>query len=690
MRGIPMSRRSFARLSGLAALVGMGAVGGVGLTGCAQGTSTSSASSAESSGASGSSAGDTAATGTDAAGAASGYDAGQIPEELEYVPDGYTEASDHPGTLERLDYQTYESFSYAEKSQTLQKTAWVYVPYGYSDQQQYDILYLSHGGWSNETSLMGTPGNETFFKNIIDHAIDDGLIEPLLIVLPTYNNTSGDDSGDYELALQLTNNFHNELVGDLMPAAESRYRTYAESTTPEGFEASRDHRGFAGFSMGSVNTWHTFQYCLDYFRWFMPMSGALTSDGSAMAQMVTDQGRTAQDFFIYSMSGSEDFAESSIKTQIDAMVDDGASGGAEMFVQTDTLDGGNIAYRERAGYRHDANSAAEYTYNGMRLFFNGPRHQTEGGGTTAAIAASGVAASDIQPRAWYTQDTPVDEVINDSALSTDGTNWGRLIFPVDQGYMSGSTLGSVRLTWYSEIDPAMTVDICNYLRERAERGERVFFPIYSDDEIAADPDKADTGLFFFEGQAGGRAGFCCAGGGFAYVGAIHDSFPHALTLARKGYNAFAIIYRPDSELACEDLSRGIALVRDHAADLGTSLDGYSIWGGSAGARMADWVGTYGTETFTGDACPRPSAIVMQYTGLSEVTGSEPPTYACVGTYDGIANWQTMQRRIQTIQANGTPAEIEVFDGLSHGFGLGTGTVAEGWIDRAVDFWDQQS
>lgn len=94
-------------------------------------------------------------------------------------------------------------------------------------------------------------------------------------MLPTYNNTSPSDSGDYSLALQLMNNFHNELVNDLIPAVESKYSTYAGSTDPEGIAASRGHRGFGGFSMGSVNTWHTFEYCLDYFRYFMPMSGSL-------------------------------------------------------------------------------------------------------------------------------------------------------------------------------------------------------------------------------------------------------------------------------------------------------------------------------------------------------------------------------------------------------------------------------
>lgn len=49
----------------------------------------------------------------------------------------------------------------------------------------------------------------------------------------------------------------------------------------------------------------------------------------------------------------------------------------------------------------------------------------------------------------------------------------------------------------------------------------------------------------------------------------------------------------------------------------------------------------------------------------------------------------MQSFISKIQNNGTDAQIEVFEGLSHGFGPGEGTVAEGWIDRAVQFWERQ-
>jgi hypothetical protein len=80
---------------------------------------------------------------------------------------------------------------------------------------------------------------------------------------------------------------------------------------------------------------------------------------------------------------------------------------------------------------------------------------------------------------------------------------------------------------------------------------------------------------------------------------------------------------------------------------------------------------------------------MQYTGLSEVNGNEPPTYATVGNSDGIASYRTMESHINQIKANGTDAEIDIYVGLPHGFGLGEETIAEGWIDHAVEFWEKQ-
>lgn len=76
-----------------------------------------------------------------------------------------------------------------------------------------------------------------------------------------------------------------------------------------------------------------------------------------------------------------------------------------------------------------------------------------------------------------------------------------------------------------------------------------------------------------------------------------------------------------------------------------------------------------------------------YTTVSPYDG---PTYACCGTSDGIASWRTMQSRLESLSALGIPTEFHSYNGLPHGFGLGTGTVAEGWLQDAVHFWQSQS
>ena len=285
----------------------------------------------------------------------------------------------------------------------------------------------------------------------------------------------------------------------------------------------------------------------------------------------------------------------------------------------------------------------------------------------------------------YTEDTKVTDVINDEVF--DG--YGRLIFPVDMQISDNLTLKNINtiLPWYSEINTDKTVEIVNYMKEKAGSGQQIFYDIYSDDEKKSDLDKQNTGLFFFKGNTGAKSAIVNAGGGFMYVAGMHDSFPHALELSKKGYNAFALIYRPGARTACEDLARAIAFLHEHADELGIDMSDYSLWGGSAGARMAAWLGAYGTSAFGEKQYPKPAAVIIQYTGLSEVTGDEPPTYACVGTSDGIASYRSMERYISRIKNNGTNAKIEVFDGLSHGFGLGQNTVADGWLDRAVMFWE---
>ena len=286
---------------------------------------------------------------------------------------------------------------------------------------------------------------------------------------------------------------------------------------------------------------------------------------------------------------------------------------------------------------------------------------------------------------YFTEGTEISEVIKDKAFG----DFGRLLFPVNNSYYSGRTLGDISLAYYSHISPSKTVEVLNALRDRSLAGETVFYSIYTEEEKRDDPAKRDTGLFFFRGVKGSRFAICNAGGAFAFVGAIHDSFPHALEISKKGYNAFALIYRPGARTACEDLARAISFIFGHSAELGIDTDCYSLWGGSAGARMAAWLGTYGPAGFGEKDLPRPGAVVMQYTGLREYSRQDPPTFACVGDEDGIAPWQAMEARLSALSMSGVDTEFHVYEGLGHGFGLGIGTSAEGWLEDAIDFWQRQ-
>lgn len=286
----------------------------------------------------------------------------------------------------------------------------------------------------------------------------------------------------------------------------------------------------------------------------------------------------------------------------------------------------------------------------------------------------------------YSRSSLIADVISDPSLG----EYGRLIFPVQTSYWSGSTLEQLRLTYYNYIDPNMTVEIVNYMKRHAVEGEVIFYDIYSESEKQSDADKRNTGLFFFKGQQGAPFAVCNAGGAFAYVGAMHDSFPHALSLSKKGYNAFALIYRTGN--AYEDLARAIEFIYDNADRLGVSQEGYSLWGGSAGARMVAVLGNsnYMRQLTRRHDIPQAAAVVMQYTGYSDANRYDAPAYVCVGTSDGIASWRTMQSRLERLEAFGIPTEFHAYRDLPHGFGLGVGTEAEGWIDDAVRFWERQS
>jgi acetyl esterase/lipase len=47
----------------------------------------------------------------------------------------------------------------------------------------------------------------------------------------------------------------------------------------------------------------------------------------------------------------------------------------------------------------------------------------------------------------------------------------------------------------------------------------------------------------------------------------------------------------------------------------------------------------------------------------------------------------MEKRVEALRKSGTAVEYRKYTNLGHGFGLGKGTSAEGWVFEAIRFWE---
>jgi len=295
--------------------------------------------------------------------------------------------------------------------------------------------------------------------------------------------------------------------------------------------------------------------------------------------------------------------------------------------------------------------------------------------------------------AVQTQHLTADDTIQDLLNHPAFAGFARLLLPWDdRPYDSGMRLRHVGslLPYHSHVDAGTVVSALNHMIDDVNDGRTVFYDFYTEKEKEELRARSNTGLFFFRGKPGAPFAVIAPGGGFSYVASIHEGFPYAVAIREQGYNAFVLKYRAGSggAAATRDLAAAISYVFRNAKTLGVGTEGYSLWGSSAGARMAAAIGSHGTASFGGSDLPKPSAVVMAYTGHSEVGSNEPPTFVVVGEQDGIAPPSVMEKRVAALSKSGAEVEFHRYSGVGHGFGPGTGTSAEGWLDLGIRFWEK--
>ena len=236
----------------------------------------------------------------------------------------------------------------------------VYLPYGYDSSKKYNIFYFMHGMGDNENTLFYNDNGEA--QRLLDNMIAKGDIEPMIVVTPTFNKVSSDTFYNAE-------NFYKEFRESVVPFVEGKYSTYADSTSTADIKASRMHRAYGGFSMGSVSTWAVFENCVDIVGYFMPMSGAHhwgtgTADAGALARAVQNAGLSKEQVFIMSATGTSDFAYPVLGPQIEDMKKQ------SMFEYTSDFSKGNLWFILAEGGEHSWYYVRQYIYNCLPFFFH--------------------------------------------------------------------------------------------------------------------------------------------------------------------------------------------------------------------------------------------------------------------------------------------------------------------------------
>jgi len=285
-----------------------------------------------------------------------------------------------------------------------------------------------------------------------------------------------------------------------------------------------------------------------------------------------------------------------------------------------------------------------------------------------------------------TIDNNIGDIVNHPAFK----GFGEILLPRDDNSRFYNTqLGKVGslMPYHQNVDPEVVVGALNHMIEAVNDGQTIFYNFYTDGQMQDDPGKQNTGLFFYRGKPDAPFAIVCPGGGFSYVGSLHEGFPLASEISKKGYNAFVIRYRIGSgRWATEDLAAAISYIFRNAETLGVSKTDYSVWGGSAGARMAGNIALDGVSAYGGEDLPKPAAAIIAYTGQSSYSGDFSPAFITVAANDRIVNVTTVERRVDNLRKAGVNVEYHRYERAGHGFGLGTGTDAEGWLDLAVQFW----
>lgn len=241
-----------------------------------------------------------------------------------------SKAATAKGTVETLTYETpaYAVNAVMGTDYVIEKSVNIYLPAGYDPAQPYNIVYLMHGGGDDQDYWLTEKSDRTHGKTtmrVLDHMIEDGLCDPVIIVTPTfYSPVEGVELDAAKVAAVCeqigepnytkiddlyTWFFGDEFRKNVIPAVESKYLTHAnKDVSEENLIATRDHRAYCGLSMGSLTSFHSIlMRSMDLIAYCGSWSGAKT-DEELFRTTVQEKWDDYEMKFWYNGNGVDDIA----------------------------------------------------------------------------------------------------------------------------------------------------------------------------------------------------------------------------------------------------------------------------------------------------------------------------------------------------------------------------------------------
>ena len=349
----------------------------------------------------------------------------------------------------------------------------------------------------------------------------------------------------------------------------------------------------------------------------------------------------------------------------------------------------------------------------------------------AALAAAALASllavpARALPAPYVTPDTTVAQMRANEGIAGSGFNtWDRgTLFPEQPWQYGDWTLRHFVGPTVDDAVAGLNLVIDNY-----NQGVRVTYPLYTAEEIAADPTRASAELYYFPAkQPGARYALVLSGNMMERTARVKEGCSAVAQLHDMGYAAFILNYRVGRELKdnanYQDLVRAVQYITDHAGELQVDPEDYALMGFSSGGQLCAIFGTdrMGYKNY---GLPKPGALLLAYPILNYVygkpilfylyDGARPGDHLAPGDYyynieipaeataDFPATFHWFGKNDLTLgmictplqgpaldralEGCGVPHRMQVYDKAPHGSGSGTGTDAAGWLYDAVSFWE---